>query len=151
MSSSPTEAFSIAIKNGLDCECGEGGPQGPGFYINWGTIHDSLTKGLINNTDLDTSAIRLWRTAIKMGLLEEENPWSELGFETLDSTKNQEASYQAAVQSMVLLQNNGGLLPLNLTAVTTLAVVGPYTFCTQNIKGDCKLRVICLLCAYEGA
>jgi hypothetical protein len=97
MSSSPSEAFSIAIKNGLDCECGEGGPQGPGFYINWGTIHDSLDKGLINSTDLDMSAVRLWRTAIKMGLLEEENPWQDLGFETLDSSKNQEASYQAAV------------------------------------------------------
>ena len=75
MSSSPAEALSIAVKNGLDCECGEGGPQGPGYYINWGTIHDSLEKRLMNETDLDTSAIRIWRTAIKMGLLEEENPW----------------------------------------------------------------------------
>ena len=96
----------------------------------------------MNETDLDASAIRLWRTVIKMGLLEEENPWQDLGFETLDSTKNQEASYQAAVQSLTLLKNEASLLPLKLEAIKTLAVVGPYTFCTQTIKGDCALPAL---------
>lgn len=134
--STPAEAVAKAIKNGLDAECGEGGPQGPSSYINWGTIHESLEKGLMNETDLDQAAIRIWRTAFKMGLFEPENPWSDLGWETLDSEANQEASFQAAAQSLTLLQNKESLLPLNLESIKTLAVMGPYTWSTQNIKGD---------------
>lgn len=134
--STPAEAVAKAIRNGLDAECGEGGPQGPSSYINWGTIHESLENGLMNETDLDQAAIRIWRTAFKMGLFEPENPWSDLGWETLDSEANQEASFQAAAQSLTLLQNKESLLPLKLESIKTLAVIGPYTWSTQNIKGD---------------
>jgi hypothetical protein len=50
---------------------------------------------------------------------------------------------------MTLLKNKGDLLPLDLTTITSLAIVGPYTFCTQNIKGDCKPAVF-FLCTAEG-
>ena len=76
-------------------------------------IHESLENGLMNETDLDQAAIRIWRTAFKMGLFEPENPWSDLGWETLDSEANQEASFQAAAQSLTLLQNKESLLPLH--------------------------------------
>ena len=90
----------------------------------------------MNETDLDQAAIRIWRTAFRLGLFEADNPWKDLGWATLDSEANQEASYQAAAQSMTLLQNKGALLPLKLESIKTLAVIGPYTFSTQNIKGD---------------
>ena len=102
----------------------------------YSTLHESLSTGLMNETDLDQAAIRIWRTAFRMGLFEADNPWKDLGWATLDSEANQEASYQAAAQSMTLLQNKGALLPLKLESIKTLAVIGPYTFSTQNIKGD---------------
>ena len=49
--------------------------------------------------------------------------WRSLGAADINSTRSQQIQYEAALQGMVLLKNDGGLLPLK--AGSKLAVVGP--------------------------
>lgn len=59
-------------------------------------------------------------------------PWSDIGFEVVDSTEKRELAREAAAASLVLLQNGGdpALLPLPTNATAqfhSLAVVGEHT------------------------
>jgi beta-glucosidase len=51
-------------------------------------------------------------------------PWAKLGADVISSEKNDAMAVQAARESMVLLENKAGILPLS-KSIKTLAVLGP--------------------------
>ena len=51
------------------------------------------------------------------------------------SARNQKAALEAAVQTMVLLQNKGGLLPVDLATTRAIAVIGPFQNVTREMQG----------------
>ena len=52
--------------------------------------------------ELDRAVTRIWRTAFRLGMFEpvSESPWSALGWEDIDSERNQGVSLEAALQSL---------------------------------------------------
>lgn len=143
MTSSPAEAVAASIKNGMDAELGIPGPWGPGEYFPT-HMNRTVERKLIETSDLDRSAVRMWRTIFRLGMFEpwQESPWSHLGFDTIDSARNQQLALEAAVQSMVLLQNDHGLLPIRLLSKGTIAVVGPFQNLTTQMQGGYAGRSI---------
>lgn len=133
MTSTPLESVAVSIKNGLDAELGIPGPWGPGEYFGR-HMNKTVESKLLQETELDRSAIRMWRTIFRMGMFEPrmESKWAHLGFEAIDSARNQQTALEAAVQSMVLLQNKNGLLPIRLPSFSRIAVIGPF----QNLTGE---------------
>jgi beta-glucosidase len=71
---------------------------------------------------LDDKVLRILRTAIRFGWLDRDQTdptWP------LYSDQGRKVALQSAQDSMVLLKNGGGLLPLDRTKIKSIAIVGP--------------------------
>ncbi|MBQ8098749.1 MAG: glycoside hydrolase family 3 C-terminal domain-containing protein [Bacteroidaceae bacterium] len=99
------KAISEAVLTGTDLECGN----------TYHYLADAVKQGLITEEQIDVSLIRLLRARFALGDFDDENlvPWKRIGSEVLDSDEHRALALQAGLQSIVLLQNNGGILPLS--------------------------------------
>jgi len=65
------------------------------------------------------------------------NPYSAYGPERIDTAASRTLAFEAAVQSIVLLKNDGGLLPLaSSKSLRRLAVVGPNAASTKTLLSN---------------
>ncbi|MDX2186271.1 MAG: glycoside hydrolase family 3 C-terminal domain-containing protein [Opitutaceae bacterium] len=94
--------------------------------------HEALKKGLLTEMDLDEALRGLFRTSIRLGLWDpaDDNPYAQIGLagEKAPWTKPETKAFVREVtrKSIVLLRNEGALLPLNRDKLKSIAVVGPY-------------------------
>ncbi len=98
------ESAALALRMGCDLNCGC-------------TYHDLITAvrdGLATEAEVDTSLRRLLSTKFRLGLLDpaDSTPWSGTPIDIVDSPAHRDLSRRAAIESMVLLKNQDGLLPL---------------------------------------
>ena len=100
-------------------------------------MNQTVERKLLEVRELDRAATRVWRTAFRLGLFEpvSESPWSALGWEAIDSERNQGASLEAARQSLTLLKNDRDILPLDANSLRALAIIGPFADVTTELMG----------------
>jgi beta-glucosidase len=110
------EAASLAVKTGTDLDCGRVYPS----------LADAVKQGLITEAQIDTSLTRLFLARFKLGMFDppEMVRWAQTPFSVLDQSSNRELARQVARESIVLLKNDRGVLPLRKD-LGTLAVIGP--------------------------
>jgi len=110
------EAASLAVKTGTDLDCGRVYPS----------LADAVKQGLITEAQIDTSLTRLFLARFKLGMFDppEMVRWARTPFSMLDQPANHELARQVARESIVLLKNARGTLPLRKD-LRTLAVIGP--------------------------
>ncbi|MBN1782018.1 glycoside hydrolase family 3 C-terminal domain-containing protein [bacterium] len=111
------EAAALAVKSGTDLNCG--------FAYN--ALGEAVKKGLITEAGLDVALIRLFTARMKLGMFDppERVPFAQIPFEKNDCPEHQALALEAARESLVLLKNDNGLLPLDDKKVKTIAVIGP--------------------------
>jgi beta-glucosidase len=110
------EAASLAVKTGTDLDCGRVYPS----------LADAVKQGLITEAQIDTSLTRLFLARFKLGMFDppEMVRWARTPFSVLDQPAHHELARQVARESIVLLKNDRGTLPLRKD-LGTLAVIGP--------------------------
>ncbi|NUU63215.1 glycoside hydrolase family 3 C-terminal domain-containing protein [Paenibacillus agri] len=108
------ESAAVALKNGCDINCGH-------TYLH---LMQAYREGLIREEEITTSAVRLMRTRIRLGMFDEAGEYDNIPYEVNDCQEHRDKSLEAARKSMVLLKNNG-LLPLNKSSISSIAVIGP--------------------------
>src|SRR5262249_13776042 len=74
---------------------------------------------------LDSAVLRVLTAKLRLGLF--ENPYVDPDYaqQTTNSAEHQQLALKAAEKSIVLLKNEGNLLPLDLNKIKTIAVIGP--------------------------
>ncbi len=103
-------------RGGLDLE------MPTGKYLNESTLLDSVKAGAVKESTIDDKVRRILTVIFKLGLFDEtRNPDSTL----INTPEHRRIAYQAAAEGIVLLKNNGNILPLNLKKVKSIAVIGP--------------------------
>jgi beta-glucosidase len=109
------EASAMAVKAGVNLNCGN----------SFKSLKEAVERGLIAEADIDKNLKILFRTRFKLGLLDPQDavPFNKIGAEVVNSPKHRQLAYQSALESIVLLKNNG-VLPLKNT-VKQLFLVGP--------------------------
>ncbi len=114
---SPEAAAADAVLHGTDCECA-GNPS-------YKALLKAVNEGLITEAQMDVSLKRLFTIRFRLGMFDPEEmvPFSKTGVSVLESEPHKAHALKMARQSMVLLKNENGLLPLRKTA--RIAVVGP--------------------------
>lgn len=112
----PEEAAALAVKAGCDLECG-------GIYY---ALLDAVKKGLLSEEAIDQALRRLFMARFRLGMFDppEQVPYTRIPYEVVASPRHRELALQAARESIVLLKNEGGLLPLPRD-LGAIAVIGP--------------------------
>lgn len=114
----PAEAARRALAAGVDIEL-------PDVQA-YGTLVDQVRQGRVAEAVIDTMVRRLLRPKFELGLF--ENPLVHA--DTADRISGAEASrslaLDAARQSIILLKNDGGVLPLSAERLSRVAVIGPH-------------------------
>jgi len=110
------EAAALGVKTGTDLDCGR-------VYPN---LVDAVKQGLITEAQIDTSVTRLFLARFKLGMFDPPASvrWAQIPISILDQPANRALALRTARESMVLLKNQGGVLPLKKT-LGTIAVIGP--------------------------
>jgi len=81
----------------------------------------ALTAGQIQQTQLDDNVRRILRVIIGSGLFDHPHP----GGGEVDTPAQRAVALQGATEGIVLLKNDGNLLPIDTTKVHSIAVIGP--------------------------
>ncbi len=117
-SSSPITASAKATLAGTDVECGYG-------YA-YKSIPDAVKKGLITEKEVDKHVIRLLEGRFDLGEMDKPElvEWAKIPYSAMSTKESANISLNMARQSIVLLQNNDGILPLKKNK-EKIAVIGP--------------------------
>jgi beta-glucosidase len=105
-----------AANAGLDLEM-----PGPGWHLG-SRLLDAVRSGAVDETTVDEIVRRLLRITIRSGRLDDPAEQPE---RSDDRPGHRALARRVATQAMVLLKNDGGLLPLDWSRLDTLAVIGP--------------------------
>jgi beta-glucosidase len=105
-----------AVKAGTDLTCG----------TEYKTLVDEVKAGTISEAEIDRALARLFVARFRLGMFDpaERVPFSKIPISANDSAAHRQLARNAANQAIVLLKNQGGVLPLGLS-VRTIAVIGP--------------------------
>lgn len=112
----PEEAAAMAIKAGVDLECGN-------VLM---ALDKAVAKKMITEAELDVALKRLFTARFKLGFFDAPAvvPYSNIAYTVVESEAHKALALQAARKSIVLLKNKGNVLPLHKD-IRTLAIIGP--------------------------
>lgn len=140
-SSDAAHAAAAGLNAGTDLDCGTVYPEALG---------DALEQGLTTNKTLDNALTRLYTSLVKLGFFDpaEDQPHRSIGWEDVSTPDAEKLAHTAAVEGMVLLKNQDGILPLKKKQKEeekeskgsndgqTVALIGPYANATKQMQGN---------------
>jgi len=123
----PVSASVDAVLSGTDLECGK-------VFM---SLAEGLNRGLIKESDLDVHLRKTLTGRFELGMFDPAGnlPWANLGEDVISSEEHDALATQAARESMVLLENKSGVLPLSKN-IRTLAVLGPNADDVELLNGN---------------
>jgi beta-glucosidase len=101
---------------GLDLEM-----PGPGKYMGQ-LLDEGVRNWQLSEGEIDQAALRVIRTVLRTGRADDPQ---NLGKGALDTPEHRALARDVACEAMVLLVNDGALLPIDPVSVKKIAVIGP--------------------------
>jgi beta-glucosidase len=143
-----TYSTAPTVNAGMDLEM-PGGPPMQKWFANpstqksgngagWLTADKVLTKvkaGRITEATLDDNVDRILRVIFLSGIFDHPHT----GGGEVDSPAQQTVARQGATEGIVLLKNDGGLLPLDPSKIHSIAVIGPNAAIARTGGGGSSL------------
>jgi hypothetical protein len=128
--SNATASTALGIRGGTDQNCGD-------VYGN--NVVEAVSTGQLLEAELDLALVHAFTMRIRLGMFDSEEHVvyrniSRYGLSSIDTPHARKLALQAAEESLVLLRNDRGLLPLNASSSSsnpvnkralTVGVVGP--------------------------
>lgn len=146
---SPAEAAAAAIKAGMDNECAD--------YISivkdnhdYQPYLDAVKRGLLTEADIDRSLKRLFTARMRLGMFDPPNmvPYANTPESEIDSPAHRRLALKTALESMVLLKNDG-VLPL-ASNIKSILVAGPLADSMEVLHGNYEGTASHAVTALEG-
>lgn len=102
------------------------------------SIELAFDQGLIIEEDIDDALRKVLRTRFKLGMFDPPgmNPFDEISERVIDCDRHREIAREAAVKSIVLLQNKNRILPLDFEKIQSVLVVGPTATSMEVLNGN---------------
>lgn len=113
----PDDAARKALAAGVDFDLSDGSV--------YRTVLEQVKDGRIPQWQLDRAVSRVLAAKFRLGLF--DNPYVDPDYaeKTTNSPAHRALALEAAEKEIVLLKNEGNLLPLDLEKLKTIAVIGP--------------------------
>jgi beta-glucosidase len=120
-------AAATAVLAGTDTNCGN----------TYKALVKAVNAGLISQADIDVAVKRLFTARFRLGMFDPESqvPFARIPMSEDDSPQHRELALKAARESMVLLKNEDGFLPLQPNG-RTIAVIGPNAATLAALEGN---------------
>jgi len=121
----PSQSAALAIKAGCDINCGN-------TYL---MLLQALKEGLITEEEITRACERAMTTRYMLGMFAPDNEYDSIPYAVNDCERHARAAQKAAERSMVLLKNDG-VLPVRLSALRSIAVIGPNANSITALEGN---------------
>jgi beta-glucosidase len=115
-----------AANSGLDLEM----PSGK--FMNRTLLLPAIGAGKVSEATIDDKVRRILRTAIRFGWMDRDQ--TDTSISRL-SAEGDQVALEGARSGMVLLKNDGNLLPLDKSKIKSIAVIGPDAHPAQPVGG----------------
>jgi len=111
------EAARKALAAGVDFDLSDGSV--------YQTLIEQARRGIIPEKQIDDAVERVLAAKFRLGLF--ENPYADPDYaaQVTNSREHKELALKAAEEAIVLLKNEGNLLPLDGKKIKSVAVIGP--------------------------
>ncbi len=121
------ESVALAVDNGCDLNCGN-------------LFHyciQAVREGMLEEEKIDQAVVRLFVTRMRLGILGEtsNNKYDNIPYSVVDCSEHRAFNLAVARRSQVLLKNDG-VLPIDLSAIKTIGVVGPNADSKRSLEGN---------------
>ena len=120
----PVESAALALNAGCDLNCGS-------IYLH---LKSALMQELVSEEHITEAAVRLFTTRFKLGLFE-ETEYDKIPYAKVACKEHEDLSLKAAEESIVLLKNSD-ILPLDISKLKTIGVIGPNADSQLALKGN---------------
>jgi beta-glucosidase len=109
------QAAALAVQAGCDLECGD----------TYHALGDAVQQGLIDEAAIDQALVRAFTARHQLGMFDppEQVAYAQIPYRVNDAPEHRALALRAAQESLVLLKNEDGFLPLAKT-LRRIAVVG---------------------------
>lgn len=118
------EAARIALEAGIDLDVDEA----------YNLLEDMVKRGEVCEDLINQSVRRILSVKFRLGLFDEKGTLRGDVNKVVRCAEHRDLAYEVACESIVLLENKNGILPLNAQKQLNIAVVGPNA--NQTIMGD---------------
>jgi beta-glucosidase len=115
-----------AANGGLDLE------MPGGAFLNRDKLLPAVKSGQVSVATIDDKVRRILRTAVRFGWLDRDQTDPSI---SRYNQAGRAVALEAAREGVVLLKNDGGVLPISKTKVKTIAVVGPDAYPAVPVGG----------------
>ena len=99
------------------------------------SMMEAYEKGMVTEEEIRNAAISAYTIRAALGMFADDCEYDEIGLDAIDTDESAELSYQASVNSTVLLKNDG-ILPLNKDDIKSVAVIGPTANSIVVLEGN---------------
>ena len=128
------QAMAVAVRSGMDLVC-----TWPKSAVKTesAALLTAVQTGLLSERDVDRAVRRLFTARMKLGMFDPPAsvPYSSIPMAENDSAAHRRLALQAARETLVLLRNEGHLLPLR-GHYRTIAVIGPNADSVAALVGN---------------
>jgi beta-glucosidase len=123
------ETAAAAIKAGVNLDCSN---------LLQDDVMKAIQQKLLTENEVDSALAAILRTQIKLGFYDPSslNPFSKYGKDSVANVYHTMLARKMAQESMVLLKNNGNILPLNKSKYGAIMVVGPNAASLDALLGN---------------
>ena len=121
------QSAAMAINNGCDLNCGDA----------FRYLAAAVAAGYITEEKIDQSVRRLLLARFKLGMFDDEKnvPYASISPDVVDCDEHRNIALEAAKKSVVLLKNEGRMLPLS-KSIKSIAVIGPNAASKDVLLGN---------------
>jgi beta-glucosidase len=113
-----------ALTAGTDLDCGTA----------YGDLGQAAARGEVSPPVIDRAVRRVFAARARLGMLGGEDRYARLGADQVATPANRALALKAAQESIVLLKNEGGRLPLK--PGVRLAVIGPNADALESLEAN---------------
>jgi len=110
-------AAKLALESGIDIELP--------FADAYGSLVEQVKQGRVSEVSVNRAVARVLRTKFITGLFDDPYVDSDNAEKVTNSVEHQRLALQAAHEAIILLKNQGNLLPLDKSMYRNIAVIGP--------------------------
>ena len=123
----PVETAALALRRGCDLSCG----------CTFDHLGEAISRGLVSEEELDVALGRHLQARFKLGMFDpdERVRYASTPMSVVGSKKHRELALETARQSLVMLRNANGFLPIS-PKVESILLVGPHATSTEILMGN---------------